>query len=313
MKNLKIIFMGTPDFAVPILQTLIENTNVVLVVSQPDKLVGRKKVLTESPVSKLANENGIEVFKPVKIREEYAKILKTDADIIITCAYGQIIPKVLLEYPKLGAINVHASLLPKYRGGAPIHRAIMNGDKVSGITIMYMDEHMDSGDIISQREVEIKDTDTIDTLSLKMSVVGSKLLIDTLPSIIEGTNTRIKQNEEEVTFSYIVKREDELIDFSKTSKEIYNQIRALNSKPGAYFLLDGKQIKVFEAKIGDKTGTIGEIINVYKDSIGIATNDGEIMLTKIQPEGKSLMSVKDYLNGKTADMLLGKKCNDRMD
>ena len=185
MKNLKVIFMGTPDFAVPVLQKLIENTNVVLVVTQPDKLVGRKQILTKTPVKVEAEKYNIPVFQPTKIKEDYGFILNTEADIIITCAYGQIIPKIILDYPSLGCINVHASLLPKYRGGAPIHWCLINGEEKSGITIMYMDEKMDTGDIISKEEYIIKDNDNVGTLHDVLSEIGANLLIKTLPSIIE--------------------------------------------------------------------------------------------------------------------------------
>lgn len=313
MKDLRVVFMGTPDFAKHILQSLIENTNVILVVSQPDAPVGRKKVLTPSPVKLLAENNGIEVFTPNKIREDYQRIVDVYPDIIITCAYGQIIPKEILEIPRLGCINVHASLLPKLRGGAPIHRSIMEGFKTTGITIMYMDEHMDSGDIISQEEVEIKNEDNLDSLSEKLMAVGSSLLIKTLPSIIDGTNERIKQDEDEVTFGYIIKKEDELLDFNKTSREVFNHIRALDSKPGAYFLMDGKHVKVFSSRIGDAKGEVSTIINVYKDGIGVGTKDGEIILTEIQPEGKKRVKVSDYLNGIDKNELKGTVLNDRMD
>ncbi len=312
MKDLKAIFMGTPEFARTILENLIKSTHVVLVVSQPDKAVGRKKVLTPSPVKKLAEQNGIEVFTPHKIKENYARILEIDADIIITCAYGQIIPSDILYAKKFGAINVHASILPKYRGGAPIQRAIMNGEKKTGITIMYMDEHMDSGDIILQKEINIEETDNLDSLSQKLELLGANLLLEALPQIIDGTNPRIKQDESQVTFGYTIKREDELIDFKKSTRDVYNHIRALSSNPGAYFLLDDKQIKVYEAQIGKNSGNVSTIINIYEDGLGIATKDGEIIITKIKPEGKSVMSIKSYLNGVKKDTLKGKKVNDRV-
>ena len=232
---------------------------------------------------------------------------------IVTCAYGQIIPKVVLDLPKYGCINVHASLLPKLRGGAPIHHAIMDGLKETGITIMYMDEHMDSGDIISQSKTLISDEDTLDTLSERLSKMGSSLLIETIPSIIDGTCKAQKQNEEEVTFGYVITKSDELIDFSKSAREVYNKIRALNSKPGAYFILDGEVIKVYESKIGSTKGEVSRINHIYKDGIGIGTKDGEIVITKIKPAGKKELEVKDYLNGIKGERLLGKKVNEKVD
>ncbi len=313
MKNLRVVFMGTPEFAVSILNSLLENVNVVLVVSQPDALVGRKKILTPSPVKVIAEKHGIPVFTPTKIREDYSEVVNAKPDMIVTCAYGQIIPKVVLDLPKYGCINVHASLLPKLRGGAPIHHAIMDGLKETGITIMYMDEHMDSGDIISQSKTLISDEDTLDTLSERLSKMGSSLLIETIPSIIDGTCKAQKQNEEEVTFGYVITKSDELIDFSKSTREVYDKIRALNSKPGAYFILDGEVIKVYESKIGSTKGEVSRINHIYKDGIGIGTEDGEIVITKIKPAGKKELEVKDYLNGIKGERLLGKKVNEKVD
>lgn len=310
MIDLKVVFMGTPDFSVPVLNMLIKNSNVVGVVTQPDKPVGRKGKLSISPIKQVALENNIKLFQPSKIKQEYDDILKLNPDIIITCAYGQIIPKEILDYPRLGCINVHASLLPHYRGGAPIHRAIINGDKVSGVTIMYMDINMDSGDIIAQRETEILDSDTAESLFDKLSNIGSELLYDTLPSIIDGTNNRIKQDESMATYSYNIKPEDEIIDFYKTSREVFNQIRGLNSWPVAYTYIDGKRLKVWASRIGisDKEAEYGTIINIYKDGIGIKTIDGEVIITEIQPESKKRMKVSDYLNGlNNKSELLGKR------
>lgn len=309
MKNLKVVFMGTPTFAVSILEKLIEHTDVILVVSQPDAIVGRKRVLTPSPVKSYALEHGIDVFTPEKIRDDYSKIVELNPDIIVTCAYGQILPKDLLNVPKYKSINVHASLLPKLRGGAPIHRAIMNGFKKTGITIMYMDEKMDSGDIISQRETTITDADTLDILSDRLSKIGAELLIETLPCIIDGTNQRIKQDSREVTYGYIITKEDELIDFNRTACEVYDKIRGLSSNPGAYFFLNGEVCKVYEARIGDFKGEISSINNIYKDGIGIGCIDGEIIITKIKPAGKNIIDVKSYLNGIKKDKLIGVSVN----
>ena len=210
----KVIFMGTPEFAVPVLKVLIEETDVLLVVTQPDRLVGRKQELMYSPIKKLALENNIKVFQPEKLRNESSEILKYDVDLIVTCAYGQILPLEILNHPKIASINVHASLLPKFRGGAPIHHAIIDGYKETGITIMYMAEGMDDGDIISQVKTKIEDTDNVGTLHDRLSLMGASLLKDTLPGIISKTNSRIKQNQEDVTFAYSMKREEEHIDFS---------------------------------------------------------------------------------------------------
>lgn len=305
MKDVKVVFMGTPDFAVPILNVLIENTNVVLVVSQPDKLVGRKKELKQTPIKAVALENNIEVFQPSKIREDYQKIVEVKPDIIITCAYGQIIPKALLDLPRLGCINVHASLLPKLRGGAPIHKALIDGYQETGITIMYMDEKMDSGDIISQQKYTILDSDNVGILHEKLSSIGANLLIKTLPSIIDSTNERIEQKEEEVTYAYNIKREEEHLDFHKTCKEIYNQVRGLNPCPLANFIINNKEMKVIdcEYELTSKT-TPAKIIKVDKNTLGIGAIDGIIYLKTIKPFGKKIMPVKDYLNGVDKEELL---------
>lgn len=299
MKNVRAVFMGTPDFAVPILASLIEKINVVMVVSQPDREKDRKGNTIYSPCKELALANGIEVYQPLKIREEYQKVLDQKPDIIITAAYGQIIPSEILDYPKYGCINVHGSLLPKLRGGAPIHHAIMNGDKEAGVTIMYMAQKMDAGDIISQRKVDILDDMTLDELYSKLSLLGRDLLIDTLPSVIEGTNNRIKQNEDEVTFGYNITKEEEKINFNDTSVNIHNKIRGLSSIPGAYGILNNKRIKIYKSIKTDilskeKPGTI---ININSDGIFVATNDYVIRLIDIKLEGKKRCLVKDFING----------------
>lgn len=306
MKDKKVIFMGTPDFAVPVLKSLIENTNVILVVTQPDKKVGRHQVLEPTPVKKEALKSNIEVFQPAKIKEEYNRVLEYNPDIIITCAYGQIIPKELLYTPKFGAVNVHASLLPKLRGGAPLHKSIIYGYKETGITIMYMSEGMDSGDIISQEKITIEDTDNVGTIHDKLSPLGASLLIKTLPSIFDGTNKRIKQNEEEVTYAYNVTREEEKINFNASAREVFNQIRGLYPYPVAFTTLNDEIIKITESKISDKnSGTIGEITEVTKEGLVVKCKEGSIIITRLKPSGKKEMSVSDFVNGRKKEELLG--------
>ncbi len=304
---MKIVFMGTPDFAVPVLEGLIENYEVVGVVSQPDKKVGRHQILTNTPVKEVALKHNIKVMQPVKIRDDYEDIIALHPDIIVTCAYGQIIPKALLDCPRLGCINVHASLLPKLRGGAPIHKALINGNKKTGITIMYMDVAMDTGDIISQREVEILDSDNLESLHDKLSILGKELLLETLPSIIEGNNERIKQDDNKATYAYNIKREEEHIDFKKTSREIFNLIRALSPVPGSYALMDDKEIKVYKSEIGKKTykAECGEIVEVTKEGIWVKTSDGVIILKEVKPSGKKKMDAYAYANG-IGNKIIGK-------
>lgn len=291
--------MGTPSFAVPILEALIEKTNVVMVVSQPDREKDRKGNVIYSPCKSIAINNNISVFQPLKIREEYQTILDKKPDIIVTAAYGQIIPIELLNYPKYGCINVHGSLLPKLRGGAPIHHAIMNGDKEAGVTIMYMDKKMDAGDIISQRSIEIADNMILDELYYKLSLLGRDLLMDTLPSIIDGTNNRIKQNEDEVTFGYNITKDEEKINFNDKIDNVYNKIRGLSSIPGAYVIINGKRMKIYMA---EKTNIIsaaipGTILDINSGGIFVSTNDYVIKLTDIKLEGKKRCLVKDFING----------------
>ena len=299
MKDIKVVFMGTPSFAVPTLEYLIKNTNVVMVVSQPDREKDRKGNIIYSPCKKIALDNNIPVFQPLRIKDEYKEILNTKPDIIVTVAYGQIIPSIILNYPKYGCINIHGSLLPKLRGGAPIHHAIINGDKKVGVTIMYMDEKMDSGDIISKRSINIEEDDTLDEIYPKLSYLGRDLFIDTLPSIIEGTNKRIKQNEEEVTYGYNITKEEEKISFNDSITNIHNKIRGLSSIPGAYAIINNKRMKIYKSI---KTNTIskekpGTIININTDGIYVATKDYVIKLIDIKLEGKKRSNIKDFING----------------
>lgn len=297
MKDLKVIFMGTPDFAVPVLEALVETTNVLLVVTQPDKIVGRNKEVSFSPVKRVALDHNIDVFQPEKIRNDYEIISEINPDIIITCAYGQILPKEILDIPKLGCINVHGSLLPKYRGATPMQAAILNGDDKTGITIMYMDEKMDTGDIISQDSISIGEDDNIGTIHDKLSVLGKDLLIKTLPSIIEGTNQSLKQDEEKATYTKLIKREDELLDFNNDGKTIINKIRAYSPWPLAYVSLQSGDIKIIKAHyISDKNSEIGKV-KYTKDEMLIGCNDGYVSLDIIKPIGKKQMDIKSYLNG----------------
>lgn len=298
--KIKVVFMGTPDFAVPVLEGLIENYEVVLVVSQPDKKTGRHQVLTNTPVKNVALKYNIPCFQPVKIKDEYQEVLAYNPDIIITCAYGQILPKEILNYPRLGCINVHASILPSLRGGAPIHKAIIDGYSKTGITIMYMDVNMDTGDIISQQETDILDTDNLESVHDRLSVIGRDLLLETLPSIIKGTNERIKQDNDKATYAFNIKREEEHINFNKNKRDIFNLIRGLSPIPGAFCLLDNLEMKVHSAAISNRVfpnAKVGEITGLYKDGIGVKCVDGEIIFTMIKPFGKNKMTASSYING----------------
>lgn len=309
MNNLKVVFMGTPEYSVPVLQGLIDNYNVVGVVTQPDKEVGRHKELCFSPIKKLALEHNIKVVQPEKIRIDYHCVLELEPDIIVTCAYGQIIPAEILDYPKYKCINVHASLLPKYRGGAPINRAIMNGEKETGITIMYMAPGMDDGDIISQEKIEIGENDNYSIISNKLSVLGKDLLLKTLPSIINGTSDRIKQDETKVCLAKIIKKEDELLDFDDTAINIHNKIRGLSDFPGCYSFLNGKRIKFFKSHIEKCNNDIdiGTIYKVEKDGIYVKTKEDSIVIDELMLEGKKRVPVNVFINGIKKEDYLNKK------
>ena len=302
---LKIVFMGTPNFSVPILEALIDKYNVVGVVTQPDKIVGRKKELVASPVKECALKHGIQVFQPTKIKNQYQDILALEPDIIITAAYGQIVGEELLNYPKYKCVNVHGSLLPKHRGGAPIQRSIMNGDQETGITIMYMAKAMDSGDILSQRSIKIEDTDTSTTLFSKLSILGRDLLLETLPLLIDNKIEPIKQDESLVTFSYNLMPEEEQIDFSKDARSIFNQIRSLLDEPCAYFNFNGypdatDRVKVLEATVGEAftDKAPGEIVSKTKKYFTMACgNNTTLNIHKVQPFGKKPMNASDFING----------------
>lgn len=293
--------MGTPDFSTKVLEMLIAEHNVIAVVTQPDRPVGRKRTLTPPPVKEVAVKHGLPVYQPEKLAqsEDLEKLIALDADLIVTAAFGQILPESLLNAPKLGAINVHASLLPKYRGGAPIHQAIIDGQKETGISIMYMVKKLDAGDIISQRAIAIEDQDDVGSMHDKLSFLGADLLKETLPSIINGTNQRIEQNEDEATFASNISRDQEKIDWSQSAEAIYNQIRGLSPWPVAYTKMNDGNLKVYASRIEQgKTGEPGTIIETTKKAIIVATGSGDaIALTDIQVAGKKRMLTANYLSG----------------
>ena len=309
----KIVFMGTPDFSVPVLRQIIHDGHEVIgVVTQPDRPVGRKKVLTPPPVKVEALKNGIPVFQPEKIRqeEELAKILSLQPDLIVTAAFGQILPKKLLDAPKLGCINVHASLLPELRGGAPIHYAIMQGKKKTGVTIMYMVEKLDAGDMLTSVELPITEDDNVGTLHEKLSAAGSNLLSETLPLLLAGRLTPKPQNEAEATFASNIKREQEKIIWEKTGEEIYNHVRGLNPWPVAFTTMEGQVIKIWRTeKTSDlKRQEPGTIIKIDSDGFTVSTgNETAIKIIELQPSGKTKMPCEQFLRGAGSKISLGSK------
>lgn len=307
----KIVFMGTPAFSAPILRMLHEEGYEILaVVTQPDRPVGRKKVLTPPPVKEEALALGLPIIQPEKLRgsEELQQILALNPDLVVTAAFGQILPKELLEAPRLGCINVHASLLPAYRGGAPIHQAIIDGQAQTGVTIMYMAEKLDAGDIISQRAIAIEETDHTGGMFDKLSAVGRELLKETLPSIIDGTNARTVQDETLVTFASNISREQELIDWNKDARTLYNQVRGLHPWPVAYTRLEEANFKIWWAQVGKTSTTAapGEVVKIEKDHFEVATGDGSTLaLYDVQPAGKKRMTAEEYLRGTGSKLQIG--------
>lgn len=298
----RIVFMGTPDFSVPILKELQKSDEyaVELVVTQPDRPKGRKKVMTPPPVKAAALELGIPVFQPEKIRDDFETIRQAEPDLIVTAAYGQLLPKELLELPPFGCINVHASLLPELRGGAPIHYAILQGKKETGVTIMYMAEKLDAGDIISQQTVEIKPSDDVGSMHDALSKAGAELLMDTLPKLFAGEITPIKQDETKATFASNITRDQERIDWRRSDEELFNQIRGLRPWPGAFTTYEGNVMKIWAAEKDSQPhiGQPGEIVEVDDAHMIVSCGNGKgLVITEIQPAGKKRMTVKDYLQG----------------
>ncbi|WP_026263390.1 methionyl-tRNA formyltransferase [Paenibacillus sanguinis] len=314
---MNIVFMGTPAFAVPSLEGLLDaGYNIVGVVTQPDRPQGRRKVLTPTPVKEAALRHGLPVLQPVRMRapEAVAELAALAPDLIVTAAYGQILPKGVLELPKYGCLNVHGSLLPRYRGGAPIQRAIINGEKETGITLMYMAEGLDTGDMIARAVVPIDDEDTSGTLFEKLSQAGAKLLLEQLPAIIEGTSDRIPQNDEESTYASNLTREDERIDWSASSRAIYDQVRGLVPFAGGFTTWNGEVFKVWAvakpdagqgkakevaaAVSGQTNGQApGTVLSLSPQGIEVRTGDGSVWLTRVQPAGKKAMEAEEFIRG----------------
>ncbi|REK76392.1 methionyl-tRNA formyltransferase [Paenibacillus paeoniae] len=300
---MRIVFMGTPDFAVPSLQLLLASGyEVVAVVTQPDRPKGRKKTLTPPPVKEAALSLGIPVLQPERMRnpEAVAELAEYKPDLIVTAAYGQILPKVVLELPRLGCINVHGSLLPKYRGGAPIQRSIINGESETGVTIMYMAEGLDTGDMISSVALPILDEDTSGTMFDKLSLAGAKLLGETLPSIIDGSAEAVPQAEVEATYAPNLNRDDERLDWSKSARALFNQVRGLSPMAGAFTYLNGEVFKIRECEpVLGRSGNAesGKIVSADANGIVVQTGDGMLLLKEIQPAGKRAMAVGEWIKG----------------
>lgn len=297
--NERIVFMGTPAFAANVLEGLIGNGyNIVGVVTQEDKPVGRKKIMTPSPVKEVALKYNLPVFTPHRIKEDYKDILGLEPELIITSAYGQFVPEELIEYPKYKAINTHGSLLPKYRGGAPIQWSIINGEDKTGISIIYMTKGMDEGDILYKKEIDILKEDTNTTLFNKLSLVALESLLDFLPKFFVGNFERIKQDESLVTYAYNLKKEDEFISFNNETVKVYNHIRGLLDNPGAYGILNNKKYKFIKVDYELKDNTkASRFVGLENNYLRIDCIDGFIKVLEIKPEGKNNMDAKSFYNG----------------
>lgn len=296
---MKIVFMGTPDFAVPCLQALLDHGETVVgVFTQSDKPKGRGYQMTPPPVKELAVSKGIPVFQPKTLRDEavFEELKALDPELIVVVAYGKILPKNVLDLPKFGCINVHASLLPKYRGAGPIQWAILNGEKVTGVTTMYMGEGIDTGDMLEKASLEIGPDETADELRDRLSRLGAELLISTVEKAEKGELHPEPQNDAEVTRAPMLTREMSLLDFSKPAVEIHNQIRGLSSWPAAYTVYQGKRMKVYRSRLAAGKGEPGQLLDPKR--FIVACGEGAVELTEVQYEGSRKMSGEEFLRGK---------------
>ncbi len=296
---MKICFMGSMNFAVTILEGLHQKYGVDLVVTQPDKPFGRKQVLKGTPVKEKAEELGIEIFQPVAIRKDNNRILSDDFDFIIVAAYGQIIPEKILYHGKYQAINVHASLLPKYRGGSPMHQAIINGDEITGVSIMYMEKSLDTGPILDQQDISISRTENVQSLEEKLAVLGRDLLLNVIDRLLNIKIQPFKQNDELASYARNIKKDQQIIYFDQRAEQIYNLVRGLYPWPVAYFYIDGLKLKVFQTEIlpEDLSDQAGEIVRADKTGLYVQTTEGVIVLKKVQLEGKVAMDINAFMNG----------------
>ncbi|MBX9097976.1 methionyl-tRNA formyltransferase [Streptococcus gordonii] len=306
----KLIFMGTPDFSATVLKGLLESDQyeVLAVVTQPDRAVGRKKEIRITPVKEVALSYGLPIYQPEKLSgsPEMEAIMNLGADGIVTAAFGQFLPSKLLASMNF-VVNVHASLLPKHRGGAPIHYALIQGDKETGVTIMETVKEMDAGDMISRRSIPITDEDNVGTLFEKLAIVGRDLLLDTLPAYLAGDIQPEAQDPSQVTFSPNIRPEEERLDWTKTNRQLFNQIRGMNPWPVAHTLWQDGRFKIYEAELADGDGQPGEILEIGKRQLLVATGEGALALKTVQPAGKPKMPISDFLNGAGRNLAVGDK------
>mgnify|MGYP003603781310 CR=1 FL=1 len=296
----RVCFMGTPEFAVAILDALVQSdVEVVAVVSQPDKKVGRKQILQATPVKERALSYNILVLQPEKIKDSTNELKELNLDLIVTCAYGQFIPETILNTPKYGSVNIHASLLPKHRGGAPIHKAIINGEDETGITIMRMVKKMDAGDIIFQQTCPIYEEDDFGSLHDRLQDLGSNMIKEYLSQLFTIDLQTIPQDESKVSFSYNISSEEEFVNFNDTMKNVYNKIRGLNPWPVSHSIIEHKKVKLFKAIKSDiiSDGEVGTVIGLINEGLAIKVQDGVILIKELQVEGKNRMTAQAFYQG----------------
>ncbi len=311
IKNIKVVFMGTPDFSVPILDAIISNYKLLAVVTQPDKKVGRKQIVTPPPIKKFAIGKGYEVLQPAAIKgnaEFIRRVKELNPDMIVVVAYGFILPQELIDIPKYGVINVHASLLPKYRGASPIQSAILNGDKETGVSIMLIDDKMDHGALLSQSTITITNNDNFESLHDKLAKLGADLLLDTVPKYYSGQIKPIAQDESKATYCQLIKKEDGRIDWNKPAQEIERQVRAFMPWPGTWTEWNGKKLKISAVMVlarrssseggslFEPSAEIGEVVKI-DDLLVVKCGQGALEIKELQLEGKRPMSSKEFLNG----------------
>lgn len=302
---MKIIFMGTPDFAAASLEALIASRHEIqAVVTQPDKPKGRKGELTPSPVKVVAEEKGIKVYQPLKVRdEEFVKTLRAyNPDVIVVVAFGQIIPLSILQMPKFGCVNIHGSLLPKYRGAAPIQWAVLDGEKETGITTILMDEGIDTGDILLKKTIQIDTDETSGSLFDKLMALGAETILETLDELEKGNLTPTKQGESPTAYAKMLTKAMGLIDFTKSAKELDCFVRGMDPWPSAYTLLSGKTLKLWKVRVVEGGGKAGSVIEIGKESFTVACGEGAIEVLEVQLEGKKRMSAGDFLKGSTLNI-----------
>jgi len=309
-KELNLLFMGTPEISAYVFeQMILDGYHFVGLVAQPDHPVGRKGIIEKVPTKVIAEKYNIPVFQPIKIRKDFSFMDNLNVDLVITLAYGQIVPQGFLDIPRFGCLNLHGSLLPKLRGASPVQTALINNEKVTGVTLMEMVAAMDAGRMYGKKEVVIEEDDNATSLFKKISEAAKDLVLELLPKYVNGELEGIPQDENEVTFCSLIKPEQEKLDLSKDILEVYGYIRGLSDEPGAYLYLDNQKLKIFKAKIANDlvTAEVGTIVQADKRGLLLQCQNGQLAILELQKEGKKRMDYKAFINGN--QNLLGTKLN----